>query len=192
MALLNLFERRFDCDYILFYQADQLAAIQSLREDQAEADENHAVTWNSAKKGRVSSSNNIIEVSSNTKIPEIAKAARAHAKKYTQGPPLVPAMIVDRILEYVQKARLRKMRECIEAICRYWSLKREARRGAPLLKRLYLEVRSGLQETLFAELMSWYSLGLPRMPRMSKRMRKRQRSSRFVSIRTDGSKQINP
>jgi len=133
-----------------FTQADQLAAIQSLREDQAEADENHAETWNSAKKGSASSSNNIIEVSYNTKIPEIAKAARAHAKKYTQGPPLVPAMIVDRILEYIQKARLRKMRECIETICRYWSLKREARRGAPLLKRLYLEVRQDWKRRIFS------------------------------------------
>jgi NuA3 HAT complex component NTO1 len=74
---------------------------------------------------------------------EVAKAARAHAKKYTQGPPLVPAIIVNRILDYIHKARLRKPRECLEKICRYWSLKREARRGAPLLKRLHLEVGSG-------------------------------------------------
>ncbi|KAJ9106350.1 hypothetical protein QFC21_001496 [Naganishia friedmannii] len=68
-----------------------------------------------------------------------AKSARAHAKSYTSGPPLVPAVIVTKLLQYVQRVKLRRMREYVEKICRYWSLKREARRGAPLLKRLYLE-----------------------------------------------------
>jgi NuA3 HAT complex component NTO1 len=81
-----------------------------------------------------------IEADSAENAHEAAKAARAHAKKYTQGPPLVPAMIVNRILQYISKARPRKARDCVERICRYWSLKREARRGAPLLKRLHLEV----------------------------------------------------
>ncbi|KAJ9124318.1 hypothetical protein QFC22_001118 [Naganishia vaughanmartiniae] len=67
------------------------------------------------------------------------KSARAHAKSYTSGPPLVPAIIVTKLLQYVQRVKLRRMREYVEKICRYWSLKREARRGAPLLKRLYLE-----------------------------------------------------
>jgi hypothetical protein len=68
------------------------------------------------------------------------KSARAHAKSYTSGPPLVPAIIVTKLFQYVQRVKLRRMREYVEKICRYWSLKREARRGAPLLKRLYLEV----------------------------------------------------
>jgi hypothetical protein len=71
-----------------------------------------------------------------------AKSARAHAKSYTSGPPLVPGIIVASILQYVQKVKLKRARDYIEKVCRYWSLKREARRGAPLLKRLYLEVSS--------------------------------------------------
>ncbi|KAJ9112141.1 hypothetical protein QFC20_002322 [Naganishia adeliensis] len=72
-------------------------------------------------------------------VTATSKSARAHAKSYTSGPPLVPGIIVASILQYVHKVKLRRMREYVEKICRYWSLKREARRGAPLLKRLYLE-----------------------------------------------------
>ncbi|KAF8196835.1 hypothetical protein K438DRAFT_2121282 [Mycena galopus ATCC 62051] len=70
---------------------------------------------------------------------QMSKSARAYNKTYKPGPPLVPAIIIERILQYVAKTSIRKKPDCIALICRYWSLKREARRGAPLLKRLHLE-----------------------------------------------------
>ncbi|KAH7106704.1 PHD-zinc-finger like domain-containing protein [Auriculariales sp. MPI-PUGE-AT-0066] len=69
----------------------------------------------------------------------LAKSARAHAKSYHLGPPLVPSIIVDHLIWYTTKNKVRKMKEFIISVCKYWSLKREARRGAPLLKRLHLE-----------------------------------------------------
>ncbi|KAJ3836367.1 bromodomain and PHD finger-containing protein 3 [Lentinula raphanica] len=68
-----------------------------------------------------------------------SKSARAYAKTYKPGPPLVPAIIVDRITQYISKVNLRKRGDFLLLVCKYWSLKREARRGAPLLKRLHLE-----------------------------------------------------
>ncbi|PPQ65251.1 hypothetical protein CVT24_011406 [Panaeolus cyanescens] len=68
-----------------------------------------------------------------------SKSARAYAKTYKLGPPLVPAIVVDRIMQYIYRIKIRKKVEFIHLMCKYWSLKREARRGAPLLKRLYLE-----------------------------------------------------
>lgn len=68
-----------------------------------------------------------------------SKSARAYAKTYKPGPPLVPSIVVDRVLKYIAKVRIRKAPEFLHLVCRYWSLKREARRGAPLLKRLHLE-----------------------------------------------------
>jgi NuA3 HAT complex component NTO1 len=70
---------------------------------------------------------------------KLSKSARAYAKTYKPGPPLVPALIVDRIMHYIGKVTIRKKADFILMMCRYWSLKREARRGAPLLKRLHLE-----------------------------------------------------
>lgn len=67
------------------------------------------------------------------------KSARAYAKTYKPGPPLVPAIIVERINRYINRIKIRKRAEFIQQMSRYWSLKREARRGAPLLKRLHLE-----------------------------------------------------
>ncbi|KAI0339583.1 hypothetical protein BDW22DRAFT_1454969 [Trametopsis cervina] len=68
-----------------------------------------------------------------------SKTARAYAKTYKLGPPLVPKIIVDRIMQYIGKVSIRQKREFVVLVCKYWSLKREARRGAPLLKRLHLE-----------------------------------------------------
>ena len=70
-----------------------------------------------------------------------SKSARAYAKTYRIGPPLVPAIVTSRLTEYISRISLRKKQIFILSVCKYWSLKREARRGAPLLKRLHLEVR---------------------------------------------------
>ncbi|KAJ7272561.1 hypothetical protein B0H12DRAFT_584914 [Mycena haematopus] len=70
---------------------------------------------------------------------QLSKSARAYNKTYKPGPPLVPAIIIDRILQYISKTTIRKKQDFIASMCKYWSLKREARRGAPLLKRLHLE-----------------------------------------------------
>ncbi|KAJ2917073.1 hypothetical protein MD484_g3339, partial [Candolleomyces efflorescens] len=68
-----------------------------------------------------------------------SKSARAYNKTYKPGPPIVPSIIVNRISQYIHRIKIRKKVEFVQMVCRYWSLKREARRGAPLLKRLHLE-----------------------------------------------------
>ncbi|KAF9964693.1 nuA3 HAT complex component nto1 [Mortierella alpina] len=75
-----------------------------------------------------------------------SKAALAHQKHYSPGAPLAPMYIVSRLLPFVSKlgAKSHSQRKTsalnfIYTICKYWSLKRESRRGAPLLKRLHLE-----------------------------------------------------
>ncbi|KAF4611305.1 hypothetical protein D9613_007262 [Agrocybe pediades] len=71
--------------------------------------------------------------------PNASKSARAYAKTYKPGPPLVPAIIIQRIVQYITRLKIRKKQDFVQQMARYWSLKREARRGAPLLKRLHLE-----------------------------------------------------
>ncbi|KAF9583746.1 nuA3 HAT complex component nto1, partial [Lunasporangiospora selenospora] len=75
-----------------------------------------------------------------------SKAALAHQKHYSPGAPLAPVLIVQRLLPYVSKlgAKTTALKKAtalqfLYTICKYWSLKRESRRGAPLLKRLHLE-----------------------------------------------------
>lgn len=78
------------------------------------------------------------------KAGKSTKSARAYKKSYNYGPPLVPAFVYDRIMEYIGRIKVARKPGFVSLVCRYWSLKREARRGAPLLKRLHLEVRFSL------------------------------------------------
>ncbi|KAG8823068.1 nuA3 HAT complex component nto1 [Serendipita sp. 401] len=73
------------------------------------------------------------------RIRQSNKAARAYARTYKTGIPLVPQYIVTKVMTYISKVTLRKKPHVVLSVCKYWSLKREARRGAPLLKRLHLE-----------------------------------------------------
>lgn len=68
-----------------------------------------------------------------------SKSARAYHKLYSSGPLPVPHYMVRRVLEYVHRLPLRKKAQTVAQVARYWSLKRQATRGAPLLKRLHLE-----------------------------------------------------
>ncbi|KAH9939113.1 uncharacterized protein BXZ73DRAFT_89157 [Epithele typhae] len=79
--------------------------------------------------------------------PKSNKTARAYAKTYKPGPPLVPKIMVNRIIQYTSRIHFRQKSDFVHAVCKYWSLKREARRGAPLLKRLHLEPWTALSGT---------------------------------------------
>lgn len=51
---------------------------------------------------------------------------------------VIPAAVYNRVLASIQKFTLRRKSAFIAEMCKYWSLKRESRRGASLLKRLQL------------------------------------------------------
>jgi hypothetical protein len=53
---------------------------------------------------------------------------------------LVPHRIFQSVFDGTDRERIHKRREVVTAICKYWALKREAGRGAPLIKRLQIEV----------------------------------------------------
>ncbi|WFD44069.1 hypothetical protein MPSI1_002734 [Malassezia psittaci] len=67
------------------------------------------------------------------------KSARAYNKLYSAGPLPVPNYLVHRVLAYIARISIRRKVPTIGQIVRYWSLKRQEMRGAPLLKRLHIE-----------------------------------------------------
>ncbi|KAM0787435.1 hypothetical protein ACM66B_003516 [Microbotryomycetes sp. NB124-2] len=67
------------------------------------------------------------------------KSKQAYKKTYKVGLPVVPQYVFDKVSDYVERLKIAKKQEFMNSLCRYWSLKRQQRRGAPLLKRLHLE-----------------------------------------------------
>jgi NuA3 HAT complex component NTO1 len=62
--------------------------------------------------------------------------------KLPSGAPVIPKIVYDSIETSLQRFGVRKRKEFVADACRYWTLKREARRGAPLLKRLQLQMET--------------------------------------------------
>lgn len=58
------------------------------------------------------------------------------------GAPVVPAAVYNSVESSLQRFTIRKRKEYAAEACKYWTLKREARRGAALLKRLQLQMET--------------------------------------------------
>ncbi|GAA6024158.1 hypothetical protein JCM11491_001018 [Sporobolomyces phaffii] len=77
-------------------------------------------------------------------VVPLASSKSLRSKKMHLSPikqtPVIPQFIFDRVNLYIAKIKgLTGKKDVVSAVCRYWSLKREGRTGAPLLKRIHLE-----------------------------------------------------
>lgn len=62
--------------------------------------------------------------------------------KLPSGAPIIPQAVFEIVEASIQRFPFRKRKDYLSEACRYWTLKREARRGAALLKRLQLQMES--------------------------------------------------
>lgn len=62
--------------------------------------------------------------------------------KLPSGAPVIPQAVFDTVEMSLSRFPLRKRKDFVSEACRYWTLKREARRGAALLKRLQLQMET--------------------------------------------------
>ncbi|KAF7554671.1 hypothetical protein G7046_g6745 [Stylonectria norvegica] len=62
--------------------------------------------------------------------------------KLPSGAPIIPQAVFEVVEASIQRFPFRKRKDFLSEACRYWTLKREARRGAALLKRLQLQMES--------------------------------------------------
>jgi NuA3 HAT complex component NTO1 len=62
--------------------------------------------------------------------------------KLPSGAPVIPQAVFDIVEASLQRFNFLKRKEFVSDACRYWTLKREMRRGAALLKRLQLQMET--------------------------------------------------
>ncbi|OAX81363.1 hypothetical protein ACJ72_04294 [Emergomyces africanus] len=58
------------------------------------------------------------------------------------GAPVIPQVVLNSVIASLQRFTVRQRKQYAEDACKYWTLKRESRRGAALLKRLQLQLET--------------------------------------------------
>lgn len=82
------------------------------------------------------------------------------------GAPVIPAVVYGSVETSLTRFTIRKRKEFVEKACKYWTLKREARRGAALLKRLQLQLESfSTMEITRRNFAGMGAVGRPRLQR---------------------------
>ncbi|KAK2731646.1 nuA3 HAT complex component nto1 [Myotisia sp. PD_48] len=62
--------------------------------------------------------------------------------KLPSGAPIIPQIVLNNVIASLARFTVRHRKQYAEDACKYWTLKREARRGAALLKRLQLQLET--------------------------------------------------
>ncbi|KAH7402634.1 PHD-zinc-finger like domain-containing protein [Pyrenochaeta sp. MPI-SDFR-AT-0127] len=86
-----------------------------------------------------------IEGVDDDETPGSNKRKRGHSMRswrLPSGAPVVPQAVYHNVENTLIKFNVRKRKEFVQEACKYWTLKREARRGAALLKRLQLQMEA--------------------------------------------------
>lgn len=81
---------------------------------------------------------NLILNSNKRKRTQVAKTVW----RLPSGAPVIPLAVYNSVESSLQRFTMRKRKEYAAEACKYWTLKREARRGAALLKRLQLQMET--------------------------------------------------
>ncbi|KAK3075898.1 hypothetical protein LTR53_000327 [Teratosphaeriaceae sp. CCFEE 6253] len=109
-----------------------------------------------------------------TSVPEdtiaVTKRRRNRPAKLSwrlpSGAPVVPAVVFASVDANMTRFTIRKRREFLEKAVKYWTLKREARRGAALLKRLQLQLEGfSTMEVTRRNFAGMGAVGRPRLVR---------------------------
>ena len=88
--------------------------------------------------------------------------------KLSSGAPVIPQAVFETVEASLQRFTFLKRKEFISDACRYWTLKREMRRGAALLKRLQLQMESFNSMELTRR--NFAAMGPPGKPRLNRRI----------------------
>ncbi|KAK5113643.1 hypothetical protein LTR62_003270 [Meristemomyces frigidus] len=100
----------------------------------------------------------------------VSKRRRNEPKKLSwrlpSGAPVVPTVVFNSVDNSMTRFTIRKRKEFVEKAAKYWTLKREARRGAALLKRLQLQLEGfSTMEVTRRNFATMGAVGRPRLLR---------------------------
>ncbi|KAI5801185.1 hypothetical protein EDC01DRAFT_510490 [Geopyxis carbonaria] len=62
--------------------------------------------------------------------------------KLPSGAPVIPNVLYSKVAEYMSRFDIKGVKDFTAEVCKYWTLKREARRGACLIRRLQIQADS--------------------------------------------------